>query len=764
MVVPLPANEDARLSVLHHYNILDTLPSSAFDDITELAAQICQTPIALISFVDRDRQWFKSKIGMDVTATPREVSFCAHAILTPDDLFVVEDTLADERFAENPLVTSSPGVRFYAGAPIVTADGYALGTLCVMDQIPRHLNTEQLAALRTLSRLVLNQLDQKQAQEALQKSERHYRALFDSIDEGFCIIEMIFDENEEPVDYRFLEINPAFERQTGLVNAQGKRVRQLLPQLEARWPKIYGDVATTGQSIRFTNHVEQLQRWYDVYAFRFGEPGAGQVAVLFNDITERKRAEDALHRRLAELETLYTLSSTLRTAQTQTEALPILLEETLAALETDTGIIWLHHPEQNELRAAAAAGWLHQMDEILAMPSQGITGFVLASGETHLSPDFQADPLAVGAICGQFPSGWGGICLPLRSGTIIVGVLLVAACTARPFTPEQIKLLESLADMGGTALHRISLHDETLTRLDQLQTLHAIDVAITSTLDLKQALNVSLDLTTTQLGLDAASVLLYDPSAQKLVFGAERGFRTALNEHTMVPIGQGITGQAVLQQGTVWADDLSQLQESQRLIALWKTEGFAAYHGIPLFAKGRFVGLLEVFSRTPRTSDTEWRAFLETLAGQIAIAIDNAALYAEIQSQAQLTKQIIDSAPEGMVVLDQEQRLVMTNPTALAHLPFLANLVTGDVVTELGNQPLAPFLLAPVDSGAKHELTLAHPLRMLEVAAQPLAIGLHAGGWLLVLARCDRRTDAPTLSADSRAAGDRGPTGRWHRP
>src|SRR6266851_6840114 len=152
MKAPLPDNEAARLASLRSLEILDTAPEAAFDELVTLAAYICQTPIALISLVDEGRQWFKSKVGWRLCATPREISFCAHTIVQ-SDLFVVPDAAADKRFADNPLVTSTPGVRFYAGAPLVTPEGHALGALCVLDHRPRDLTDEQRQALRTLSHI-----------------------------------------------------------------------------------------------------------------------------------------------------------------------------------------------------------------------------------------------------------------------------------------------------------------------------------------------------------------------------------------------------------------------------------------------------------------------------------------------------------------------------------------------------------------------------------------------------------------------------------
>jgi signal transduction histidine kinase len=165
-------DEAARLAELHESGLLDTEAEQAYDDIAYLASRICETPIALVSLVDHDRQWFKSKVGLSVSETSRDVAFCAHAIRTPAELFVVADATCDARFADNPLVLGDPNIRFYAGAPLTTANGNALGMLCVIDRVPRQLDPAQIASLRALSRMVMAQIELRAARDQAQAADR----------------------------------------------------------------------------------------------------------------------------------------------------------------------------------------------------------------------------------------------------------------------------------------------------------------------------------------------------------------------------------------------------------------------------------------------------------------------------------------------------------------------------------------------------------------------------------------------------------------
>lgn len=349
------------------------------------------------------------------------------------------------------------------------------------------------------------------------------------------------------------------------------------------------------------------------------------------------RLLEQTRQRLAELEALHAVSATLRLARTRDEALPLLLDKTLAALETDAGMFWLYDSDTDELRASIARGWFRGLYETAMKPGEGIGGMVFASGRTHLSFDFRNDPTTRNMAREQIPEGRGGACVPIRTGTITVGVLFVSLPPPRQITPEQVKLLESLAEMGGAALHRMNLYDNTVRQLDRLQALRSIDQAITASMELSVTLNVVLEQTRNQLHVDAASILLFDPNQNSLRYAAARGFRTIALQHTHLRQGEGYAGRAVLERKTIHIPDLVRRKTDFLRSPHFATEGFVAYAVVPLFAKGQVVGALEVFHRAPLVTNADWFGFLEMLAGQAAIAIDNATLFDGLQrSNAEL--------------------------------------------------------------------------------------------------------------------------------
>ncbi|HVY62603.1 MAG TPA: GAF domain-containing protein, partial [Planctomycetota bacterium] len=226
---PLPSDEGRRLEALRRSGLLDTPPESAFDDIARIASLVAGTPIALVSLIDERRQWFKARVGLDATETPREQAFCGYTILGREP-FVVPDATKDARFAENPLVTGPPRIAFYAGVPIVTADGHALGSLCVIDRRPRELSPEQLGALRALERRLVAELELRAAARDLARlhgEARDREALLRAFHDGTPDAIVTIDGQGSIVGF-----NPAAERMFGWSadEAKGQPITVLVPE------------------------------------------------------------------------------------------------------------------------------------------------------------------------------------------------------------------------------------------------------------------------------------------------------------------------------------------------------------------------------------------------------------------------------------------------------------------------------------------------------------------------------------------------------
>ena len=464
------------------------------------------------------------------------------------------------------------------------------------------------------------------------RAEHQMQALMESMPDGVLVVNA---EGNIVVANAQIESLFGYRRQELL----GQPSEMLLPErVRAIHPKHRDGYLAAPETRMMGSGLELYARRKDGSEFPVDislsamETEHGRTAIsIIRDITERKRAEESLRQRLAELEALHTVSAALRTTQTRDEALPILLDKTLAALETDAGAISLYHADSGELISAVDRGWFAQLDRRPGKPDEGIGGRVFTTGQTHLSAEFQTDPLTRASLREQTPPGWGGACVSIRTGAIMVGVLYVSVPLPRQITTQQVKLLESLAEMAGAALHRMRLYEETVRHLDQLQALHRIDQAIAASMDLPMTLNILLNQVTAQLNVDAASILLLHPHRQVLEYTAGRGFRTDTLQHTRLRLGEGYAGRAALQRKLIYIPELRGRNTDFLRSPYFSAEGFVAYYSVPLIAKGQVKGVLEVFHRAPLASGPDWVSFLETLAGQAAIAVDNAQLFDNLQ-------------------------------------------------------------------------------------------------------------------------------------
>jgi signal transduction histidine kinase len=289
----VPDNEEQRLLTLSKYGIVDSLPEQEFDDLARLASQICQTPMSAISFVDRDRQWFKSKLGFVTPHTPREHSFCAYTILGKDP-FVVEDATHDARFAKNPNVLGGPKIRFYTGIPLIVPEGFALGALCVIDQKPRRLFPDQIEALQLLARQTISQMRLRRSAVSISEIEKLSRSTFDALP---CGIATLNPGGE------IVTVNRAWENfnhDQCLLPGCGVGSNYLLSHLH-HLGKDNGEHSFESQLNRllrgeitefhheFNTTDSNGNRWFRLTASRYAQEG--RVIITQTDISDRKRLE-----------------------------------------------------------------------------------------------------------------------------------------------------------------------------------------------------------------------------------------------------------------------------------------------------------------------------------------------------------------------------------------------------------------------------------------------------------------------------------------
>lgn len=462
---PAAVGDAARLAALASYGILDTAPEPDYDDIVRLASQLCATPVALVSLVDGDRQWFKARLGFEPCETDLSRSVCAHA-LDGDGFLVIPDLQADPRTAANPLVTGPPDLRFYAGAPLRTADGLVLGSLCVIDVVPRPagLTEEQGHALRALARHVVHLLELRRAiadrqhahdalrrqQAALQIGEARWRGLFERLSEGFVIGELVRDHAGRVVDWRYVEVNPAWGELVSIdpAAALGRTIRELFPAIEEDGIASFAAVVETGEPIAFTRRVGSLQRWYDGRAFRID---AERFGVLFLEVTQRVLA-DARRQALAEIgERLRELGTIPEMTRLATAVVGGVLQVTRVAFGrlSDDGASIEIEPDWTAPGAQSVAG-LHRFAEYgdLAVDRSG--------GEPLVIDDVMADPRTAPDPARLLALGVRSLVnMPVHDRERIAALLIVHDDRARAWQSEELGFLRSVADRLESGVSRL---------------------------------------------------------------------------------------------------------------------------------------------------------------------------------------------------------------------------------------------------------------------------------------------------------------------
>ncbi|MBW4470638.1 MAG: PAS domain S-box protein [Stenomitos rutilans HA7619-LM2] len=461
LIAPLPDDEPARLQSLCQYRILDTEPEVAFDDLANLAAWVCNTPIALVSLIGAQRQWFKAKVGIDVVETPREIAFCSHTILQ-SDLLLVTDTLVDERFATHPAVVAEPHVRFYAGMPLVMPDGHALGTLCVVDFVPRELTFRQIDSLKALARRVIAQLElRRQLLEAnyqmreLQHSElalRESEARFRTIADSAPVLIWIDDPVEGCIFHNQTWLN--FTGRTSAEEAGDGWHKGVHPDDRLFWSQRYALAVEAREPFTAEYRLKRADgeyRWVlETGVPRFLPNGRfnGFIGSCV-DITDRKEAEQ-------DRQLLKSVTHAIMTSADFHSALQVALQKVCEATQWEFGEAWVPNPDKTVIECSPA--WYSKTDRLTEFRRQseaftfslnsGLPGRIWASKRTEWHQDVSLEPTYCRAEVAMQAGLKATLGIPLLANDDVIAILVFYMFEARQEDQRLIDLIAASTELG----------------------------------------------------------------------------------------------------------------------------------------------------------------------------------------------------------------------------------------------------------------------------------------------------------------------------
>jgi PAS domain S-box-containing protein len=633
MTAPLPGDEAARLAALRRYDILDTPAEREFDELAAMAAHICGAPMALVSLVDADRQWFKARIGLEAAETPRAIAFCAHAILKPE-VMVIPDALADARFATNPLVTAQPRIRFYAAAPLVSPDGHALGTLCVLDRVPRDLRREQAQALQALSRQAVGQLELRRSRAALSRAtlaaeaeEDQFRSLFEHSIDAILLA---------TPEGKLLAANPEACRMFGRSEAELCAIGRPAI-LDPDDPKLHALLAERERAGAFRGELlfkrKDGSRFPGEISSAFYQDRSGQklASVTIRDVSERKRAE---RRTAAE----HAVTRVLAECATLAEAAPRVLRALCENLGWSTGALWRVDRQARLLRCEeivhlepSTAGELERASRGRTLASGvGLAGRVWSSGQ----PVWMA----------EIPA----LALPIRLGADVLGVM--EFFSREPHAPEEasLRMMAAVGSQIGQFIER--------ERSDELIRTTAAAVASATGAEFFRALVQHL---AAVLETRHAFITECTDDARTRVRMLALWKNGTLEENLEYDVAD-TPCEAVLTGEVCWhSHDLQQRFPKDLFLARMRAESFL---GIPLTSSsGQVLGHLVVLDDKPMPNDPRGLPVLRIFAARAAAELARVRSERRLRETNQFLQEIIDGAAEGIIVYDTELRYVVFN-------------------------------------------------------------------------------------------------------
>jgi len=595
-----------------------------------------------------------------------------------------------------------------------------IGLLQLNDRRKGQFNRDAINALEEIASHIGEALMRKQMEETLRESEQKLSSILNNITDVIWSLSL--------PDMSVFFVSPSVEK------IYGRSVEEFVknPSLwqEAVHPddqhlteKVLAQLYEEGAAERECRIVRpdgSIAWIYDKSQLIYDEKQVPvRIEGIAYDIMGRKQAEESLKKRLTELEAIYKVSATLRSAETLDEMLTLLLDETLQVLDTEAGAICLYNPVKGQLGFTASRGWFGGLVDNFLKPGEGLAGEVFASGKVLISREYAKDSRMKHTE--KIPEGWGGVCLPLRTEAEVVGTLFISVPLPREINAGELKLLTSLAEMAGTAIHRIGLYEKNLRHLEQVQALRNIDMAISGSLDLRVTYRVILDEVTRLLNVDAAAILRLDPHTGVLKYEAWRGFRIANPAKLRLSIDVGLAGQAAMERKSIRVANLREIEGDPIQVPLLEKEDARSYYAVPLINKGRVEGVLEIFHREPLGASEEWLEFLETLAGQTAIAIDNAELVHNMANTNFKLIQAYDSTIKGWAhALDLRDKETEDHSQRVAEMTVniarkmgmsqeeLAHVRRGALLHDIGKMGISDAILLKPGQLTDEEWTIMH--------------------------------------------------------
>jgi len=562
-----------------------------------------------------------------------------------------------------------------SGAIQVTSyrlNAYTENQLKLLESLALHIaSAEQNAMLYAQVQAELN--ERIQAQEILRASEEKYRGLFNSMIDGFALHEIICDENGKPVDYRFLEINPAYERLTGLqaVDLIGKTVLEVTPKIESYWMDIYGNVALTGRPTFYETHSGELGRYFEVSAYR---PQPGQVAAIMVDITERKRAEQDIRRRVTELETLYesglALSQLLNPKEIGQKILG-LMEEKLNWHHTT---IRLYHPEDESLELLAfhqpnleTETERHSVEEhfktLISKSGDGLSGWAVKQSEIIRSGDVLSNPHYI-ETCSGLRSG---LYIPMKLGKRIVGVISIEDEQPNAFSEADERLISTIANQAASAFENAHLFEVTRQRVMELETLNRISLVLRAVSNQDEMLAIILDEALAILNTSHGSIELWNTTGGNLRKTIMRGWLAKMNEPPQNS-DEGIIGKVFASGETYISREFASDPETR---AESRSQIPPGWGGIclPIRTTQQTLGVLVVSVPSERGLNRDEIRLLTTLSEMTGAALQRMQLYEETMRRAEEFASLYETSK----ILSAENDLNILLKTIVEHAQVLLN-------------------------------------------------------------------------------------------